>query len=213
MIAILAMTPYTPDGDQARRWAEQELSRPEYEAAKPTIVDQWARAVVDFLGNLLTPGRGADAGPVALVIVIVLIVAALVAVLLIWGRPRRSRAVPRHAQLLGSADDRSAARLRADAERAAKAGEWSEAIVLRYRALARGLLERDLIAPAPGATARTIAREAATAFTGEEAALTRAAASFDDVRYLDHEGDADRYRDLAATDDRLRAARPEPVPA
>ena len=43
--------------------------------------------------------------------------------------------------------------------------------------------------------------------------LRRAAASFDDVRYLRHPAAEDDYRHLAATDERLRAHRPEAVPA
>ncbi|WP_152176265.1 DUF4129 domain-containing protein, partial [Mycobacterium tuberculosis] len=91
--------------------------------------------------------------------------------------------------------------------------DWDAAVILRYRAIARSLLERDLIDPAPGATAQSIARSASLVFADETEALRRAAASFDDVRYLRHPATADDYRHLAATDDRLRARRPEEVPA
>jgi hypothetical protein len=114
--------------------------------------------------------------------------------------------------LLGAQDDRSAAQLRADAERSARDGDWDTATVLRYRGLARSLLERDLIDPAPGATAQSIAREAISVFADEADAMRRAAVAFDDVRYLAHPATPERYRDLAETDDRLRARRPEAVP-
>ncbi|MDA4895328.1 DUF4129 domain-containing protein [Microbacterium resistens] len=203
--------PLIPDGDEAQRWAEQELSRPEYAEARPTLFDQWARAVAEFLADLFTPQGGANLGPVALTLVCIVVVAALVIVLILWGRPRRSFARRAATDLLGSRDARSAAELRADAERSARAGDWDEAVVLGYRALARSLQERDLIAPAPGATAQTIAREATVAFPEEAEALRRAAESFDDVRYLRHPGTSERYRDLADTDARLLAARPELV--
>lgn len=214
MIAILADLPLIPDGDEARRQAEQELAKSVYAEAQPTLFDRWARGVVEFLVQLFTPQGGADLGPFALILVSVLVVAVLVAVLIIWGRPRRSLARKTFGDdLLGAVDGRSAAQLRADAERSARTRDWDEAIVLRYRAVARSLLERELIAPAPGATAQRIAREAAAPFPDERAALTAAAAAFDDVRYLRHTGTEQRYRDLAATDERLAAARPELTPA
>lgn len=210
--AKLASIPLIPDGDGARELAEKELAKPEYQAAKPTLIDQWARAVIDWLADLFTPQHAVDLGPWAAIVIGAVLVAALIAVLLIWGRPRRSRSRATGSVLLGSADDRTAAQLRADAERASREEDWAEAIVLRYRAVARSLIERDLIAPAPGATAQTIAREAVVPFPGEGEALHAAAVAFDDVRYLGHSGTSAQYRALAETDDRLRALRPQVLP-
>jgi hypothetical protein len=205
---------YVPDGDEARRWAEEELAQQKYAEAKPTWFDRLAQSVWDFIVNLFNPERTANVGPSALIIVSVLIVAALVTVLIIWGRPRRSQVVrAARTALLGAEDDRTAAQLRADAGRLAAAGDWDEATVLRFRALARGLLERDLIDPAPGATAQAIAREVGAVFPAEAAPVRAAAVSFDDVRYLRHPATADTYAQLAATDDRLSALRLGAVPA
>lgn len=206
--------PFVPDGDEARRWAEEELANPKYADAKPTWFDLVARDVGRFLADLFSSQNGANIGPSALIIVSVIVVGALITALIIWGRPRSSRAVRRvRSDLLGVDDDRSAAQLRADAERSARDGDWDTATVLRFRAIARGLLERDLIDPAPGATAQAIAREASTVFADEAGAMRSAAVSFDDVRYLRHPATAESYGELAATDDRLRARRPEAVPA
>lgn len=200
---------FVPDGDEARRWAEQELANPRYADAKPTWFDLWARDVARFFAELFTAGPAGAVGPVATIVISVVIVAALVAALLVWGRPRASRAIRRgRGDLLGARDDRTAAELRAEAERSARAKDWDAATVLRFRALARGLLERDLIDPSPGATAQAIAREAAREFAGEEAALRSAALAFDEVRYLQHPASEQTYRDLAATDERLRVVPP-----
>ncbi|MFS0893323.1 DUF4129 domain-containing protein [Microbacterium sp. 179-I 3D3 NHS] len=205
---------WVPDGDEARRWAEEELAEPRYADATPTWFDLVARDIGRFIADLFSSQNGAGVGPSALIIVSVIVVGALITALIVWGRPRASRARRRSSvDLLGATDDRSAAQLRADAERSARDGDWDAAVVLRYRALARGLLERDLIAPAPGATAQSIAREASAAFPDEGVALRAAATSFDDVRYLRHPADEHRYHELAATDDRLRARRLEAVPA
>lgn len=204
---LLAADPYAPDGDEARRWAEQELQDQRYADAKPTWFDYVAEDVAEFIRSLFSPEAGEQAGGVALIIVIVVIVAALITVLILWGRPRASRRVRRrNDDLLGERDDRSAAQLRADAERRAREGDWDAATVLRFRALARGLLERDVIDPAPGATAQAIAREAAGALGAHTRALADAAGSFDEVRYLRHPATEESYRELAATDDLVSRA-------
>lgn len=207
-------SPFVPDGDEARRWAEDELANPRYADAQPTWFDRVAQDVGRFFADLFSSDNGASIGPSALIIVTLIIVAALITALIIWGKPRRSRAVKRsRADLLGAQDDRTAAQLRSEAERRAREGDWDTATVLRYRAIARSLLERDLIDPAPGATAQAIARDASTVFTAEAAAMHRAASAFDDVRYLGHSATQDSYHDLAETDDRLRALRPEAAAA
>lgn len=203
-----------PDGDEARRWAEEELADPRYADARPTWFDLVARDIGRFLADLFSADNGAAVGPSALIVVTVIVFAALVAALIIWGRPRRSRAARGvRTDLLGADDDRTAAQLRADAERSARSGDWDEAVVLRFRALARGLLERDLIDPSPGATAQGIAREVSRAVPAEADAVRSAAVSFDDVRYLRHPATAERYAEIAATDARLAASRLEPVSA
>lgn len=205
---------FVPDGDEARRWAEEELSNPRYADAKPTWFDLVARDIGRFLADLFSSGNGAGVGPSALIVVTIIIAAALIAALIVWGRPRSSRAVRRaHGDLLGAADDRSAAQLRSDAERAARELDWDSATILRYRAIARSLRERDLIDPAPGATAQSIAREASAVFAHEAGAMRRAATGFDDVRYLGHPATQETYRELVETDERIRAHRPEGVPA
>lgn len=209
--------PFAPDGDEARRWAEEELSNQRYAEAKPTWFDYLAEDVADFIADLFSPEAGNQVGGAALIIVTIVIVAALITVLVLWGKPRMSQRVKRRGtDLLGARDDRTAVQLRADAERSAREGDWDTATVLRFRALARSLLERDIIDPAPGATAQAIAREAARAFPIHDSTLTGAASAFDDVRYLRQPASEESYRALAETDDLLVTTpvpEPEAVPA
>jgi len=210
---LLGPDPYAPDGDEARRLAEQELQDPRYADAKPTWFDYLAEDVADFITDLFSPDAGERMGSTALVIVIIVVVAALITVLILWGRPRASRSIRRRgAELLGERDDRSAAQLRADAERSARDHDWDAATILRFRALARGLLERDIVDPAPGATAQAIAREAGVSLAAHHAELSSAAESFDAVRYLRHPATEDDYRAMAATDDLVVQTR-QAVPA
>ncbi|KQP69153.1 hypothetical protein ASF40_14640 [Microbacterium sp. Leaf288] len=212
-----AVPPLTPDGDDARRWAEQELSDPAYDVAEPTPFDRIARAVGDFIASLLNPdlsgGWGSTFALVAAIVVAVVIIAAF----LLWGVPRVTRrAASRTPLLFGEAEHRSAAELRAAAAERARAADWDTAIVLRFRALARGCLERGVVDPPPGATVHAFARAAGAAFPALEARLEAAATAFDDVRYLRRPGSEDLYRLVESADDAVSAARPvarEEVPA
>ncbi|MFK4837180.1 hypothetical protein ACI3KY_15755 [Microbacterium sp. ZW T2_14] len=86
-----AVPPLTPDGDEARRWAEDELSDPSYDIAEPTPFDRIARAIGDFIASLFNPdlsgGWGSTFALVAGIVVVLIIAAAF----LIWGVPRVSR--------------------------------------------------------------------------------------------------------------------------
>ncbi|MBU4465835.1 MAG: DUF4129 domain-containing protein [Actinobacteria bacterium] len=200
--------PLTPDGDEARRWAEDELAKPAYEVAKPTPLDMIARAIGDFFAGLfrtqLSDGWGAWAALIAVVVVIVIVVAAL----LVWGRPRpvgRSRAPI--ADLFGESDARSADELRSDATSAARRSAWDDAIVLRFRALARGLVERGIVEIPPGATVHRFARTAAHRIPSLADELEAAATAFDDVRYLRRPGTEELYRRVAGIDEAAMRAR------
>jgi hypothetical protein len=209
--------PLTPDGDEARRWAEEELSDPSYDIAEPTPFDRIARAIGDFIASLLNPdvsgGWGSTFALVAAIVVVMIIVAAF----LVWGMPRVTRrSAPRTPLLFGDTEHRSAAELRDAAAERARASDWDAAIVLRFRALARGCLERGVVDPPPGATVHAFARAAARAFPPLATRLEEAAAAFDDVRYLRRPGTAELYRLVAAVDEAVVSARPaarEEVPA
>lgn len=208
MIAALATALPVPDGDEAREWARRELADPIYRTAEPTPFDRAARAVWEFLTSLLRgelpDALGAWSAVIAAAIVVVLVVLAFA----IWGRPRRAARSAVVPELFGVAETRSADELRRAADAAADRGAFDEAIVLRFRALARGLAERTVVASEPGATVHRFARAAAPAFPAEASALERAADAFDDVRYLRRPGTAEAYRAVRELDVRLAASVP-----
>lgn len=204
-----AAIPLIPDGDEARRWAEEELADPAYRITEPTLFDRAARALWEFFQGLfsteVSDGWGATLALIGVGVVIVLIVVAF----LIWGLPRSTRraAAPR-SSLFGDAEERSASELRAVAGSHAARGEWKDAIILRFRALARALDERGLVDTPPGATVHAFARTAARVFPAWEDDLESAAQAFDDVRYLRRPGTDVAYAVVAAVDDALAGARP-----
>jgi hypothetical protein len=204
-----AVPPLTPDGDEARKWAEQELAKPVYAEAQPTLFDRIARTVGDFFEQLFSTQLegpwGSTLALVAAIVVVVLIVAAF----LVWGVPRATRrSKVSVAELFGESEGRPASELRSAAAAHAARGEWDAAIVLRFRALARGLAERGVVETPPGATVHGFARRAGRAFPASAEALEGAAAAFDDVRYLRRPGTAELYERIAAVDETVGKARP-----
>lgn len=211
-VSVLA-APLTPDGDDARRLAEQELSDPAYAAAEPTAIDRVSRAVGDFFAGLFSAEVPAGWGPTLAVVAAVVVIILVVVAFLIWGAPRanrRSRA--QIADLFREDEGRTAADLRRDAEACAARGEWDDAVILRFRALARGVIERGAVTTPPGATVHAFAQSTARAFPSSANDLEHAAAAFDDVRYLRRPGTADLYARVSSVDDAVAVTRPVIAP-
>lgn len=208
-VLVVSAPPLTPDGDEAREWAERELADPVYEAAEPTLFDRMARAIGDFIASLFDVQLGGGWGSAIAIIAAIVFVAVVVAALLVWGVPRATRrAATGVGELFGAREGRSAAELRRAAAQHADAGDWDAAVIVRFRALARGLIERDVVDVPPGATVHAFARAAARAFPARADELERAAAAFDDVRYLRRPGTRELYRVVADADDAIASERP-----
>lgn len=202
--------PVEPDAEDARELLLDELSDPAYAESQPTWFDLLSRAVLDWLGSLRF-GEGGAPSPVILVVLGVLLAAAVLAALLIYGLPRWGRRSRRDAELFGERDRRTARELRRDAEKAASAGDWATAIAERFRAIARGLDERTIVTVLPGTTGHGFARAAGRHFVEHGAQLQLAADRFDDVRYLGREGTAEGYALVRELDDAIDRA-PSPLP-
>lgn len=207
----LSDIPVDPDADQARNWILDELSDARYDAAKPNWFDQASAAFWDWLTSLSIAGDG-PATTVLLTIVIAIVVIALIVAFLVYGMPALNRRSTVTGALFGSDDERSAAELRRAAESAAADGQWALAIEEAFRAMARGLAERTILATSPGTTARGFAVAASIAFPHLESQLSAAADAFDSVRYLGGTGSEPVYRALAELERELRNAR-APTPA
>lgn len=207
-----AVVPLLPDGDEAREWAERELADPVYQAAEPTFFDRLVRTVLEFIESLFSAPVSGQWGPLAFIVLAVLVIAAIVIGILLWGRPRAiARARPAARALFDDDDHRTAEALRTEAAAAAARADWGEAVVLRFRAFARDLGERGLVDPPPGATARAFARTAAEALPVLGTAPAEGAVAFDDVRYLGRAGTEAAYRLVTELDEAGVRARPVPA--
>ena len=204
--------PVEPDAPDARELLLNELSDAAYAESQPTWFDLVTQAVLDWFGRLQL-GAGESPPALALVIGTIVLSAAIIAAIVIYGVPRwRTRSRLDVGDLLGENDRRTARHLRRDAERAAAAGDWPLAIADRYRAIARALDERTIVTALPGTTAHGFARAAARQYPEHGAQLEAAADRFDGVRYLDRPGTAADYALVRTLDDAIDT-KPSPLPA
>ena len=217
MIALLALVglgsardwrfdvPIDPDQPEARKLLEDELARPEYQAAKPSWWDEMIGNILEWFTGL-QPGS-AEGPPVAGLTVTLLVVAGLAIVaFLLFGLPRINRRSRVTGSLFGDDDARTAAQMRASAEEAAARGDYVTAIAEMYRSIARGLAERTVLTTSPGTTAHDFATRAGTAFPDSAVELVAAALAFDEVRYLGGSGSAQQFADIAQLERVLRSA-------
>ncbi len=177
------------------RQAGQRLARQEL-AEIP-----WWQRILNWFGHA---GNAVPKGWFGLIVLAVLATVA-VGVALAWVRPARSRRRQDRAVLTGTV--RTAADYRASAERLAAAGDYTEAIIERVRAIAAELEERAILRPRPGRTADELAAEAGHHVPGVAADLTTAARLFDEVRYGGRAGTQAGYAWVTRADSQVQEAR------
>jgi hypothetical protein len=203
-----------PGPGEARRLLERELAHREYRGAQETWWDRASRAFLDWLGSLVPDGVGSSGvGRTLLVIAVLVLLAVVVLVVVNRGLPHRRARVGATAPGAVFDDDdlRSAQTVSAAAHAAFRAGDWATAVLEGYRALARGLGERDLVLVVPGATARAIADRAAVPFPHLARVLRDASDGFDAVRYLGVDADQALARRVLDAERAVREARPTPA--
>jgi hypothetical protein len=175
--ALVALAPLLrPDPDPARDWVREELAKHEYQ---PTPMERVLRWLNDLLDKLVHGLSGV--GRLDPLLAVPLLVVLLGLVVLVLARLRRDPSRPARTAAVLTEERISAAEHRALAARAMAEERWDDVVVESVRALAVGLVERDLIDDQPGATAREVADAGARLFTAEAGRLHRAAEAVDGV--------------------------------
>jgi hypothetical protein len=196
--------------DEARRAAADELAKPGYAHARPSL----ARRALDWFGHEVrdlwdkafgSSAGGGGSGWIALLVVLGLLVAAVVVIRLRYGPVRRRITAER--ALFDADTALDAAGYRRVAEEHAAAGRWAEAVRARLRAVIAALEERAVLDPRPGRTADVAAREAGVVLPAQAAALAEAARVFDDIWYGEAAAGPEDYRRLVAVDEAVAEAR------
>jgi hypothetical protein len=201
--------PLDPGREEARRWAAEELARREYQQARPGFVERTLAWLLDRLADLLgaVPGVRSPAWALGLGILVAVIVAAIFYAVWRSGGPGRLRTARGNDDLFGDAGPLSAAEHRAAAVAAAAEQDWERAVIERFRAIARELEERTVLAPRPGRTAGEVARDAIAVLPRLGEALDGAAHLFDAVRYGGRPATAQTAERLRTVDDAVQAAK------
>ncbi|WNM23870.1 DUF4129 domain-containing protein [Demequina capsici] len=205
--ALLSI-PVEPGADEARRWAEQELSKADYRQGA-SLADRIAQWLSDVLNNLLSSDGGGGLTPLGYVLAL-LVVAALIGAAIAIARPLLARRRTERADVLAG-EARSASELEAAAQAAASRALWREAVVDRFRAIVRSAEERALIDPRPGRTADEASADTAAVVPAVAHELRLAARVFDEVRYSDRPATESDYAAVSQAADALASARRAPT--
>ncbi|MGN7199082.1 DUF4129 domain-containing protein [Arthrobacter sp. SAFR-044] len=202
---MAAEPPVLPGADEARRWAAEELAKPEYRDAAPSWLDTLWRNFLDWLQSL--DGSQGDAALVPSP-VIALVIAAIIAAAVLLARPRLNARARQAKDVFERETALAAADYRNRAEAAADAGLWGDAVVDRFRAVVRSAENRTILDPQPGRTADEAAQALSVPFSGESGRLARAAATFDGIRYGNRAAGTADYQEMVALDAALDAMKP-----
>jgi len=205
---MAAEPPVLPDSAEARRWAVEELAKPEYRDAAPSWLDTLWRNFLDWLQSL--DGSSGDAAPVPGT-VIALVIAAIIAAAIILARPRLNARARKARDVFASETAMSATDYRNRAEAAAAAGKWGDAVVDRFRAVVRSAEDRTILDPQPGRTADEAARALSVPFNAESGRLLLAAAVFDGIRYGNRAAGRADYQEMMGLDAAVEAMKPVPA--
>ena len=205
---MAAEPPVLPDAGEARRWAAEELAKPEYRDAAPSWLDTLWRNFLDWLQSL--DGSSGDAAAVPSP-VIALVVAAIIAAAVILARPRLNARARKDRDVFERETAMSAADYRTRADAAAAAGNWGDAVVDRFRAVVRSAEDRTILDPQPGRTADEAARALSEPFGSQSGRLARAAAVVDRIRYGNRAAGSADYQEMAGLDAALEAMKPIPA--
>ena len=208
--ARLLGVPVEPDAEEARRWAEEELSRSVYNE-EPGLLGRLWRWLGDQLQRLLEIDASAPANLVPVIVVVGVLVLLVLALYLAGPVRRRRRTAEARSHTLFDDADATSGSLTDAADGAAARGDWSLAVLMRFRAIIRSLDERTVLDDRPGLTAHEAGVAAASRLPTCAAGLAWAARLFDDVCYGSARPGPDEDARMRALAHEVAATRPVTV--
>ena len=217
----------TPSQSQAQQMAASELANPKYH--NQPLPQNSVTSLPTIGAPTTTPppppppsATHSSSSTVILVIIgAIALVLILVLVLRAVGKPRKQdkdkkpkkkkkdKLSPTDSTDEPSAFDEvlvGAALHRRNAQTAADADQWAEAIRQRFRAVISTLDELGLLPERPERTADEAARDAGEVLPEHRLALSTAARAFDEVEYGEYVGSADGYAQIRAIDEQIAAS-------
>lgn len=178
VLALLATQFLHPDGDEAREWAIEELSKDRYRQTGTSLLDRIGMWIAEQLEKF---NFNVDVGTTSLgSITVILVTILVVGFVIFYGRLRPGSKKQKFGPVQILDDTRELPALLKDARAAHQAGHYAAACADYYRACIRVLDREGVIIATPGMTAREAADQG-NATTGLP--LHPAAAIFDSVVY------------------------------
>ncbi|MDO5700729.1 MAG: DUF4129 domain-containing protein [Bowdeniella nasicola] len=208
----LLSIPVTPDADDARRLAQEELAKAIYHH-EPGPIARILNAIAEVIGRLTEASLGTGS-PWLSVVLVAVIVAGLVIALLLVSRVRVARRTKAEASTSAAVfvDDADSQALAERARDHARAGRYSDAFLDQFRSLIRYADERALIEDRPGFTAQEAARAVGALHPSIPLPLRAQADRFDAASYGDVHLVAQDFESLHRLDgtirETLRSVRP-----
>jgi hypothetical protein len=202
-----ALAPAAPvGGDEARRDAARELSKPVYHADDPSLLQRAIDRISDWISHAGGRFDPSTPGGLAALIALLLVVAALVA-LVIWRTGGFGRSAARGDLGLAASGPLGAAEHRQLADRYAAQRRYAEAVRERMRAIVRELEARGVLEPRVGRTAGEVAVEGGRLVPAVATDLRTAARLFEEVWYGGRPATAGTDAAMREVDQRVRSAR------
>ena len=192
-----------PDPDTAREWLEEELARPEYQEPFLERVARWFNDLLETVREATETGGGFSR-LVALALLALLVAGVAIAL----SRLRANPTLPTPGAAVFSQARETAEEHRRRANAALRQERWGEAVIESVRALASGLVERDLMAEQSGVTAHEIGWRAAELFPSHRRRLETMSMLFDETRYGDRPAEEARARDVVELEAELGSRSP-----
>jgi hypothetical protein len=192
--------------DEARRAAEQELSKGIYHANEPGPVERLVNRAITWISDLLDrAAASAPGGGLGLLIIAALVVALTVVVLWRTGPLRRgARGQAPVIELSGRLEPEEHRR---QADAYAAEGRYADAVRERMRAIVRELETRGVLEPRPGRTADEVAGEAGALVPAVAGDLRTATSVFDEVWFGGRQASARADAIVKHADEQVRRAR------
>ncbi|NJC22941.1 hypothetical protein BJ994_002017 [Arthrobacter pigmenti] len=205
---VWAGVPVQPDDEEARQLLQEELSKPVYQEAEPSLLERIWTEILNWLGELLGQIRGVDAGLGTILLAVGAAVVIVIAVLLVRPRlnARRKRSGP---AVFEQTSRLSAEAHRALADEAAAGSNWDEALTERFRAITRSAEERLVLDDQPGRTAGEVADRLQGAFSAFETDISWLALRFNEVHYGARPATPSDYERSVALDRNLTVSQPQ----
>lgn len=195
--------PAVPPED-ARRAADDILSRPEYREPEPSLVERVLEAIGDFLGEAIAALTGSGPGGVIATVVVVGLLGVAVWFLVRSLGAGRGGAQPGTEPLVqGTTAPDDPATWIAEADRLAAAGNHRSALRCRYQAMIARLLRDGAVEDVPGRTPRELAAELVVQRPATEDDVGTVTEQFERAWYGGASVTADGYRRFSETAGRV----------